>query len=451
MKKLPDIQDASSTFAAVAAGIYSTIPQEELKEILSILEKVEIDTTIADVISSDPETSSRRIPYYRNNKHRIYSVFEDYPDDLEIIQSLNMYLISQIPKCSLVRIPYPKPGLKTDLKFSKLGRTTEINKLVSELIFLLRIREDIDYDNSIYRGYSKLSSWLFKTVGFYRKMNDKVVHVVLSSRDHEFLTENLKTESDTLSYRAIQQTISLLCVIASLPSTLTKITNRVHKLLGNEIPNLVLRKNLSDISNIEPYYIWLSVTTPEERGVLTKKVGENFFQTQNKLLRNIRGVSSPTASKDLVDLKKKVDSNLPNGTKATIYGRLKFYNHLKSQDDVKKLLISRKGTKQLSIAELHRYARDQGVLSLFAPENIIGTCHNVINKPTELMDLTKSIKYNRDTDNLFYYKQDIESCLTIKTLQTRVEEKTATNAELSLLSSINTRMITFIPGVDRRL
>jgi len=90
------------------------------------------------------------------------------------------------------------------------------------------------------------------------------------------------------------------------------------------------------------------------------------------------------------------------------------------------------------------------VLSLFAPENIVGTTLGVVNKPTELMDLSKLIKYNPDTDHLFYYKQDLESSLTYKTLCTRVQENKATLAEKALLGTIETRTILFVPGVDRR-
>jgi hypothetical protein len=422
-----------------------------LVEIISTLSRVEIDTSIAEIISSDPESSSKVIPYYRNNKHRIYSVFETYPDDLEIIQNINLYLIAQIPNASLVRLKYPQPGIKTDLKFSKLGKSTELNKLCSELIYLLRIREDIDYDNSSYKGYSKLASWLFKTVTHFKKNPDKsVIHVVLQPRDHTLIGDILKTESNTLVYRAFMQTINLLVMVASLPPTLSSLTKRISQLLGNEIPNLILRKNLSDTTNIEPYYIWTSITSPEERGVLTKKVGENFFNSQNKLLREFRSSKPTRAHEELVKLKAKVDAALPNGVKATLYGRLKFYNHLKKSDEVKKILDSSQGTKQLPIATTRSHSKKQGVLSLFAPENIIGTCYNVVNKPTELMDLTKLIKYNPDTDYIFYYKQDLESSLTYKHLVTRSQDGNSTLAENSLLASIESRAIQFVPGVDRR-
>jgi len=445
-----DNRAGSLTYSAAAAGVNQTIPQEEMAQILLTLNKVEIDTSIADIISSDPTESSKVIPYYRNNKHKIYSVFEKYPDDLELVQNLNLYLINEIPKASLVRIDFPQPGLKTSLKFSKLGSSTELNKFLSELIYLLEIRKDIDYTMSTYKGYSRLASWLLKTIGKYKR-DTGVVHVTLQPRDHEFLTEILKTKSDTLVYRAFQQTISLLTEISTLPPTLTSCTLRLNKLLKNEIPNLVLRRNLSDVTDVEPYYIWVSVTTPEERGVLTKTAKKNFFQEQNKILRKLRTKDNTTAHKELIDLKKEVDKELPNGIKATLYGRLKFYNFLKSQKEIKESLATRQGTRQLSVAEVHRYARERGVLSLFSPENIIATALGVVNKPTELIDLTKFIKYNPDTDHLFYYRQDIESSLTYKGLLSREVEGKLTQQEGMLLAAINSRSIQFIPGVDRRL
>jgi len=359
-----------------------------------------------------------------------------------------LYLINGIPKASLVKIEFPQPGLKTNLKFSKLGNSTELNKFLSELIYLLEIRKDIDYTMSTYKGYSRLASWLLKTIGKFKR-DTGVVHVVLQPRDHEFLSEILKTKSDTLVYRAFQQTISLLTEIATLPTDLTFTTIRLNKLLRNEIPNLVLRRNLSDVTDVEPYYIWTSVTTPEERGVLTKTAKKNFFQEQNKILRKLRTKDNTSAHKELLDLKKEVDKELPNGIKATLYGRLKFYNFLKSQEEIKKSLATRQGTRQLSIAEVHRYARDRGVLSLFSPENIIATALGVFNKPTELIDLTKFLKYNPDTDYLFYYRQDIEASLTYKNLQTRQTEGKITQREEILLAAINSRSIQFIPGQRR--
>jgi ribosomal protein S25 len=442
-------QAAYESYLDAATRAKKPIPTEEMDEIISTLSKVEIDSSIAEVISSDPNESSLVIPYYRNNKHRIYSVFEKYPDDLEIIQNLNLYLINEIPKASLVRIEFPQPGIKTSLKFSKLGSSTELNKFLSELIYLLEIRKDIDYAMSTYKGYSKLASWLLKTIGKHKRESG-VIHVVLQPRDHEFLTEILKTKSDTLVYRAFLQTISLLAEITTLPITLTACTIRLNKLLKNEIPNLVLKRNLSDISDVEPYYIWASVTTPEERGVLTKTVKKNFFQEQNKILRKLRTKDNLTAHKELVNLKKEVDKELPNGVKATLYGRLKFYNHLKTQKDTKDSLAKRQGTKQLSIAEVHRHAKERGVLSLFSPDNIIATALGVVNKPTELIDLTKMIKFNPDTDHLFYYRQDIESSLTFKSLLTRESEGIITQMESLFLSAIISRCVQFVPGVDRR-
>jgi len=124
---------------------------------------------------------------------------------------------------------------------------------------------------------------------------------------------------------------------------------------------------------------------------------------------------------------------------------------LKSQKEIKESLATRQGTRQLSVAEVHRYARERGVLSLFSPENIIATALGVVNKPTELIDLTKFIKYNPDTDHLFYYRQDIESSLTYKGLLSREVEGKLTQQEGMLLAAINSRSIQFIPGVDRRL
>jgi len=211
-----------------------------------------------------------------------------------------------------------------------------------------------------------------------------------------------------------------------------------------------LEKSVNDVTNIEPYYIWLSVLSPSERGLLVNKSGRNFFTEQNKLMRQFRSIQPLDAEKKLHELKKDVDDRLPQGVKATIYGRLKFYNALKSEPEIKKLISSKKETKQLSLKEVLGYAKERSALSLFAEENIVATTLGIVSKPTEIMDLTRMIKLNRDTGVTFYYKQDIESCLTIKNSRTRVQQDGNNCREATFLSFLEPRTIQFVPG-DKRL
>jgi hypothetical protein len=436
-----DTSSPAKNYRDVASGSKcEAISDSEMEYIIDTLSGVEIDSSVADVVTNDPKVSSKEIPYYRNNNHRIYSVFETpIPEDLEIIQNINLYLIAQIPLASLVRIPYPKPGLKTDLKFSKLGKSTKLKKFCSELIFLLEISKSIDYSETKFKGFSKLGSWLFKTVLRNRRdATEKVVHVNLTKEDHNFLRQELDTEGETLVYRAFQQTIVLLAMIASLPEELSEITKRVSSLIGNKITGLVLKKNLSDSSNIEPYYIWSSVTTPEERGYLTKKVGENFFNRQNGLLRKFRSKNPENSEKELKSLKQLVDTKLNNGIKSTIYGRLKFYMSLKKRDDIKNTLSKRTGTKQLSVIEVHREAAIKGVLSIFATENIIATASDLIKKPIEIMDLTRLVLYHNSTDTTYYLTGDLESSTTYTSLRDTPPANLSKSEEL-LLNSIMSR------------
>jgi hypothetical protein len=439
------------SFAEVASAIYNkAITIEEIEKICARLKQVEITSDIAEIISSDPIESSRVIPYYRNLKSRVFSVFENYQDDFEIIQDLNMYLISKIPDAKLTRVKWPEPGRKTDLKFSKSGNINEITKVIHEVIFLLRIKENIDYENSAYRGFSNVVNWLFKTANSLKgDATQKVVHVVLTPRDHEFLTKNLKVESDTLAYRAFLQTINLVIFLASLPS-FDDLIKRIKDLLSNKVQGLSIKRNLSDTTNVEPYYIWMSVLSPEERGVLIKIVGENFFNVQNKLLRKFRSFNAGTSGKDLELLKKRVDNKLTQGVKATIYGRLKIYRDVQMLPDVKHILTQRKGTHQLTDAELRRYSKDRRALSLFAEENIIASAYDVINKPIEIMDLTRFALLNPTTDKVFYYIGDIESSITYKSLIERESKNNLTEGEHILLLSIRSRAIQFVPGITRR-
>jgi hypothetical protein len=378
-------------------------------------------------------------------------VFDKVPEELLVLQDLNMYLMSEIPKGKLVRLEYPKPGLKTNLKFVKFGSMTELTKIVHELIFLLRIKDDIDYENSIYKGFSPVVNWLFKIVNQMKgDATQKVVHVVLTPKDHEFLVKNLKTEGDTLCYRAFQQTLNLLVLLASLPYA-GPIAKRLGDLLANKVSGFVIRRNLNDKSEVEPYYVWMSVLDPEERGLVIKRVGENFFSEQNRLLRSYRSSNPGTSSLELEKLKKKVDERLSVSIKATIYGRLAIYREIKkSNPEVIDTLSSRKGTKQLTDVELRRYAGYRKATSLFAPENIVASVYDLINKPIEIMDLTRNALLDPSSSRVFYYTQDVESCVTFKDLAGKVAAGNANTGEAALFNSIKSRCVQFVPGISKR-
>jgi hypothetical protein len=246
------------------------------------------------------------------------------------------------------------------------------------------------------------------------------------------------------------QTINLVIYLASLP-TVDDTVKRIKDFLSNKVEGFVIKRNLSDTTNIEPFYIWMSVLSPEERGMLIKIVGENFFNTQNKLLRKYRSSSPGTSAKELEVLKKKVDTKLSNGVKATVYGRLKIYHDIQRDSvDVRTSLSSRKGTHQLTDSELRRYAKERRALSLFAEENIVASCYNVIDKPIEIMDLTRHAILNPSTDKVFYYIGDIESSITYKSLVQKELENKLTVGEKNLLLSIKSRSIQFVPGITKR-
>jgi len=449
---IPPVKGKEKTLYADIAVSNKNIALDpnEIAEIISHLQKVEISSEISDVVTTDPIKSSEVIPYYRNLKHRVFSVFDTVQDDFLTAQNLNKYLISQLPEAKLTRQTWPKAGYKSPLRITKTGNIMEINKIIHELIFLFKIKEDIDYEASSYKGFSPVVNWLFKIANSCKSdATQKVVHVVLTPKDHVFLTDKLKVESETLAYRLLLQTVNLIALHASLPAT-TVLTKRIKDLLSNKIEGFAIKKTLTDATNAEPYYIWQTIMTPEERGILTTKVGENFFNTQNKIYRQFRSLNPGNSSHDLNALKRKVDSNLPQGVKATIYGRLKVYREIQESPEVRALLAKRKGTKQLTDAELRRYARDRRMLSLFAEENIVATCYNVVKKPIEIMDLTRNAYLDPLTGRAFYYTADVESTVTYRKLLSHERESCLSIGESALLQSIRSRMIQFIPGISRR-
>jgi len=195
----------------------------------------------------------------------------------------------------------------------------------------------------------------------------------------------------------------------------------------------------------------MSVLDPEERGLLIKRVGDNFFNTQNKLLRAYRGSNPGTSSLELEKLKKTVDSRLSQPIKATIYGRLAVYRDVKnSNSEAMDIISSRKGTKQLTDAELRRYANIRKATSLFAPENIVAGIYDLINKPIEIMDLTRHAFLDPTTSKVFYYTQDIESSVTYKDLAGKIAAGNANVGEAALFNSIKSRTIQFVPGISKR-
>jgi len=436
-------------YSEITQNIERALSDDEREVIYSQLKKVEISNDVVDIISTDPDKSSREIVYYRNLKVRVFSAFDKVQEDFLTSQNFNLYLIDQIPKARITRQIWPKVGLNTALRTVKTGNITEIDKIIKELIFLLRIKEDIDYTETQYKGFSPIVNWLMKTILKYRR-DGGVAHVTLTPGDHLWLCKNLKTDGETIAYKLFQQTIALLVLNASLTFN-DEFHNRLRAILAGQLEGFSIKRNQTDLADIEPYYIWNAVTTPEERGILIKCAGENFFNEQNRLLRKFRNNTADTAiDQELRSLKARVDKRLAQGAKATIYGRLRFYSDLKREPEITQLLTKRAGTKQLSIGELHRYAKERGRLSIFAPENILATALDIIKKPIEIMDLTRCIYLNSDTNSMFYYKQDVESCLTVKTLYTHREERRISVEEEALLAMIETRMIQFIPGVSRR-
>jgi hypothetical protein len=160
------------------------VPKEELDEIYRRVQTLTVSSDIAETVSADPIKNSKEIPYYRNSKRGVYSVFTDPPGPLRALQDVNILMISESEARQLTRIDYPLWSKDSTSSVKKVGDAGPLAKLAAEIAFILRFNRDIDYTTSSFKGFSQGLKWILRKIQSAKLKSSQRVDLELTSKDH---------------------------------------------------------------------------------------------------------------------------------------------------------------------------------------------------------------------------------------------------------------------------
>jgi hypothetical protein len=397
-----------------------------MKEIKARLSKVEIDESIAVVETVDKMKNAEVIPYYKNTKERIWSLFKNAHEDILLINDINTLLINAIPNSRAVWIDYTTINNKDSLiKTKSKGDCAKLNSLARELVFVLRLKPDIDYENASYKGASKLLKFILKMMMDMRNGVKKTF--IIEPEEHKVLQRELAVRDETLAYKAICQTVILLMFHykfifdGEFSKNITSATDPEGK------NTIIIRRTMGDIKGIEPFYQWNIVLSPEEKKVLIECLGKDIFAIQNKLLSEFRKPSQPKSAEiasQLNTLTEKVKTRVGNSYLSIIYGRLKVYHAAKNDSKMKQLFIKDGKPRDLSYPQvLDKIVKEQKVFDLFCEDITLGIILKEINNGQEIRDLSVKTRYDEVPRRTYYEFDEIKHTKTIRDLVMRSRSK----------------------------
>jgi len=387
------------------------LSHEEREAIINRLKNQPMSIETGELITTDIESSSRITPYYRNFKHRLFSVFEDCPGELQVLQDISLLLIDKVSNATITRIPYAGNNPKAAYKFTQIGNIEVAKRLSEELIIILQLRDDIDYTLTRIKNPSPILKWILKYISMFSYSHGTGFHVVFDPQDHKVLQSLLNTESNRLVYRVILQIINLLIYhYKVLPGS--PIKQKVDEFINPQSPNYVaVRRNVSDLKNIEPLYIWTCILSPVERREIVRFSGiNNLFQLQSQLLQKWKSTNPGDAEKQLLQINDTLHKQLPQGVFAIIYGRLGHYRKIREDPSFSSNFGINPKTKtkaQAAYNAVVQMFQQTGKASLIAEENILWILYKYISRGTEITDLTQCTKYDPKTNRPHYYWGDI--------------------------------------------
>jgi len=409
------------------------LSDEELIEIENRIQKYDLNSKHAEIISRDPNKSSEEIPYYRNFKEMIFSLLTNIPAELLSLQDINAYLINEIPKSKITWIPNERKSLSMS-KYSKIGNVEGIKDIFGDFIFFLRLKKDVDYEESRITP-SEATKWILRFIFNYESPHEVVeedkqpsltkakdikkhmqtLHVVFKPEDHTSLQKLTGLSSETKAYRLIMQLINLL-VFHYRVMISGHVHQRLKDILEGKNQPVQLIRTVKDLK-VEPFHLWTSVTSLEERAVIKKRLGKDIVKDQSKLLDEYRRGKDNTAAKKLTDLQTEVKRTLPQGFFSVLYGRLKIYNQMRKSHPER--FPVRPNTKdlrmQMSYGEFLSYVnKDKLNIDLFAEENVTAICSGLINRSTEIVDLTTHVRFDETTKKMLYLRKDLSKSLTYR-------------------------------------
>jgi len=431
-------------FAQIVQSIESTVlPQTEVNEIINRLNTLAVKSNIAEISSADPDKNSTIIPYYRNSRKQIFSVFENCPPELMAVQDLNLYLANAIGRGKVHRINYDAYRKSPTTNFVDIGNSEQIRKFVAEMVFLLRIATDINYEESTLKSYSDCTKLVLRIVQVINANSKDSLNISLKPEHHKQLQDIFVVKSDKLGYRALMQTIVLLCDHLAFKKE-GQIAQRLRDIYAGKVNAAPVNRTATDVTNVEPLYIWSSVLSPREREEVNKKIGKDIFREQNKLFDLYRRKANLETVNNLHKLNKEIHDNLPAGFWSVLYGRLKEYHSYRKSDNYKKLLRS-KLTSNRMIDTLKKspnpqipyreFVRDvvvkQSKLDLFCEETITCVITDYKKRSTEITDLCALVQWDDLLAQQYYNASDLSRSKSYNIL---LQEKNKGNPAAALLA-----------------
>jgi hypothetical protein len=407
------------TYSKVAESSSIHIVDSEVnKAAKAVVNQTAVSTKVATLISNDADTNSRNIPYYRNPRKGIWSTFENPPDVVRTISAVNILVLDRVPNQKLNVVKYDDYRSNPSASTSKVGFGEQVNILAQELIILLQLKDDLDYENTVIKQYSDLLKFILnkiKTVP--RTGNLKDADLQFTPQEHVTLQRLLNTSSDSIVYRCTLQTIYLLaCTIEVVSSPYHSLICRA---IDGKVSNLPIRRQASDL-NIDPLYQWSCILSPWERQQIVLLCGIDVFRKQSQLLDKYRRSSSEAIRLELLELNKTLKTRVPEALFAVIYGRMKQYHSFKNKAENKdKTNVNKSANRagQIPYSKLLRYMSQEGKLDLFSEETFAVVIFNCRRRATEIADLTRFIQYDAELNIMYYTGTKVSNSRSLQLLR----------------------------------
>jgi len=418
------------SYANAATKKITALAQEELDKLTELVNTVPIDQNTIQVNYIDIAKSSTLTAYYRNFREKIFSLFSNLAGGLENLQAVNALLISEITGAKITWIDYQDEKEKKAVKYiERIGNIERLEKVYSEIIFILRMKKDIDYETSEI-NYSDITKWMLKKVSLFND-NGANFHYVFTPDDHRYCQEKLNLRTDSLAYRCFIQLLSLIAY------TFYRVNDsKYYKLLQDIISakgnKAVIKHTANDLKDIDLYHVWNNVTSPLERGMIINKLRKavpeivkfangNIWIQQNLLLRKFRNGDSD-AHAELKELNSLVKRGLTNSFFSVLYGRLKEYHGLRKTEPGLFPKNPKTGvTSQLPYGDFLRVMETRNKLDLFAEENITSIFTGAFERSTEIGEITSLARLDRPTNKVYYRRDELGNSILYKRILRELE------------------------------
>jgi hypothetical protein len=295
------------------------------------------------VVSSDPEQAACSILYYKNFSKRTFSLTDVDDKTATAITILATALLANVSDCTIYK--WGKDYRAEDVNLS-YPTSTEIDKLFSELAYLLHMYKDISYTETIITSFSSLTKYIFGYIyqQLERDASPKTLNIAPEFyREIERIT-NLKSESSTV--KGVVFLTSIIYFI--LKGNEGKFVEYLQFLRKEKSVNISrINRPLTTLKGerFNLLYEWNVVCSNTDMETLLGDDWSDLMKRQRKLFDEYR------RGKDTTPDLKKIEAEIQSCTgssKAVVYSRQKrlhnYVKHLRETSQGQKSGILKKQT-----------------------------------------------------------------------------------------------------------